>query len=102
MYYSANLGASRTDGFTVVEINFGERAENDRIVPAAIQAIEDLNLTGGPGILFHGPASLPVAMALAHAVAHLYGFVAAYDPKLSRYVVSISHTPGIRPGDLLS
>ena len=41
-------------------------------------------------------------MALAHAVAHLFQFVACFDPKMSRYVVVISHTAGIRPGDLLT
>jgi CRISPR-associated protein Csx3 len=40
-------------------------------------------------------------MALAHAVAHLYGYVACYDPKLQGYVVAISHDPSVRPGDLL-
>jgi CRISPR-associated protein Csx3 len=40
-------------------------------------------------------------MALAHAVAHLYGYVACYDPKLQGYVVAISHDPSFRPGQLL-
>jgi CRISPR-associated protein (Cas_csx3) len=45
--------------------------------------------------------SLPVAMALAHAVAHRFGFVAMRDPKLGKFVVAISHDPAVRPGDLL-
>jgi CRISPR-associated protein Csx3 len=64
--------------------------------------LRQLNLTGGKGLLFHGPMSLPIAMAFAHAVAHLYQFVACYDPKLAKYVVAISHTPTIRPGELLA
>src|ERR1039458_7329903 len=60
-----------------------------------------LHVSGGRGIHFTGPASLPVAMALAHEVAHLFGYVACYDPKLSAYVVAISHDPAFHPGQLL-
>jgi len=102
MYYSVELDPSRSDGLTQLNIKFGEAADNDRIVPAAIQAIQALQLPGGKGVLFNGPCSLPVAMALAHAVAHLFQFVACYDPKIGKYVVSISHTPNLRPGDLIT
>ncbi len=102
MFYRAELSPTpRPDGLPTVEIGFGEPANNDEIVPAALAAIEKLNLAGGRGILFHGPASLPVAMALAHAVGHLYQFVACFDPKLERFVVAISHAPDVRPGDLI-
>lgn len=102
MFYRAELSSTpRPDGLPTVEIGFGEPANNDQIVPAAMAAIEKLNLAGGRGILFDGPASLPVAMALAHAVGHLYQFVACFDPKLERFVVAISHTPDVRPGDLI-
>lgn len=101
MYYATTLGSARADGFAVVLLNFGEPANNDLVVPAAMEAIHNLRLPGGRGVLFNGAASLPVAMALAHAVAHLYQFVACYDPKISRYVVVISHAAGMRPGDLL-
>jgi CRISPR-associated protein Csx3 len=102
MFYHAELSpAPRPDGLPTVVIGFGEPANNDQIVPAALTAIGQLNLTGGRGILFHGAASLPVAMALAHSVAHLYQFVACFDPKLERFVVAISHAPDVRPGDLI-
>ena len=101
MLYSARL-RSRADDLTLVEVRFGdEAAGNDQLVPAAITAVKTLSLKGGRGILFNGPASLPIALALAHAVAHLYQFVAWYDPKLSRYVVGISHCAEVRPGDLI-
>ena len=103
-YYRIQLApraAPRYDGLVVLAISFAGPAPNNLIVPAAIEALAALHLTGGRGILFNGPASLPVAMALAHAVAHLYQFVACFDPKLGRYVVAISHTPDYRPGDLL-
>lgn len=101
MYYHAELGASRSDRLQLIRIGFGAPANNDVIVQDAIQAIEQLKLPGGKGVLFDGPASVPVAMALAHAVAHLYQFVAFFDPKLGRFVVAISHTPDHRPGDLI-
>jgi CRISPR-associated protein Csx3 len=102
MFYHAELSpAQRADGLPTVVVGFGDPANNDQIVPAALAALGKLNLTGGRGILFHGAASLPVAMALAHAVAHLYQFVACFDPKLERFVVAISHAPDVRPGDLI-
>ncbi len=102
MYYKITFGPPRPDSLTLLELKFGEPADNDKIVPAAIQAIQSLNLPGGKGILFNGAASLPVGMALAHAVAHLYQFVACYDPKMAKYVVAISHSPAVRPGDLIA
>jgi len=102
IFYSAAIGPPRQDGLTLVEIKFGDPANNDVVVPAAVDAIKALDLQGGRGILFHGPCSVPVAMALAHAVAHLYQFVACFDPKMGKFVVVISHTPGLRPGDLIA
>ena len=93
--------SSMQDGIVTVGIGFGEPATNDRIVPDALRALEELGLQGGRGIKFNGAASLPVAMALAHAVAHRFGFVACRDPKLERYVVAISHDPAFRPGNLI-
>jgi CRISPR-associated protein Csx3 len=89
------------DGVTTVRIAFGEPATNDRIVRDAIESLAQLSLDGGKGIKFNGAASLPVAMALAHAVAHRYGFVAIFDPKLGKYVVAISHDPALRAGELV-
>lgn len=99
-YYNA-LAMTRTDGFVEVRIGFGDPATNAEIVPAAVEAMKGLALAGGKGVLFNGAASLPVAMALAHAVAHLFEVVACWDPKLSRYVVAISHGREYRPGDLI-
>jgi CRISPR-associated protein Csx3 len=92
---------SIVDGVATIRIAFGVPATNDRIVPDAISALDALGLQGGRGIRFDGPARLPVAMALAHAVAHRFGFVAMRDPKLGKFVVAISHDPAVRPGDLL-
>jgi len=92
----------QTDGVVTIEIGFGTPAANTEMVPEVIAGIASLNLTGGRGIRFNGPASLPVAMAMAHGVAHLFGYVACFDPKLSGYVVAISHDPTVRPGQLLT
>lgn len=75
--------ASEQDGVVTVRTGFGAPASNSEIVPAAIAAVNDLNLAGGRGIRFNGPMSVPVAFALAHAVAHRFGYVACFDPKLS-------------------
>jgi CRISPR-associated protein Csx3 len=88
-------------GIVTIDIGFGAPAQNDLIVRDAVAALARLELKGGKGIKLNGPASLPVAMALGHSVAHLYGFVACFDPKLGRYVVAISHDPAYKPGDLM-
>lgn len=89
----------------VLRVGFGEPAQNDQIVRDAVarlnEMVADGTLSGGPVIHINGPASLPVAVAITHAVAHLYEVVAVFDPKLGRYVVSVSHTDRHRPGDLV-
>jgi CRISPR-associated protein Csx3 len=100
--YHARVQSSEA-GVDTVEIGFGDcPATNDELVPAATAALASLSLGGGEGIRFTGPASLPVAMALAHQVAHLYGYVACWDPKLSAFVVAISHHPRYRSGQRLA
>jgi len=86
---------------TLIEVGFSGSAENDKIVPDAIDAINGLQLQGGRLICITGPASLPAAIAIAHAVGHLYSYVACYDPKMNGYVVAIAHGPDLQPGDLL-
>jgi len=100
-HYFVQLAEPREDGLTLLKIGFGAPADNDKNVVDAIAAIGALQLPGGRGLLFDGPSSIPVAVALAHAVAHLYQFVAVRDPKLSAFVVAISHTPDVRPGELI-
>jgi len=92
---------SVSDGVVTVRLAFGEPAQNDRIVRDAVAAIAALKLEGGRGIRFTGPCSVPAAIAIGHAVAHLFGYVAFWDPKLGRFVVCVSHDPAFRPGDLI-
>ena len=86
---------------TTLKIGFGEPAQNDQIVKDAVAGIKALNLQGGKVVKLNGPASLPVAIAIAHEVAHIYGAVAAFDPKLGKYVVAVSHDPQYAVGDLI-
>ncbi len=88
-----------------LKIGFGRPAQNDEMVKDAEQRLEHLikigNITGGDIIKINGPASLPVAMVLAHKLGHLYQAIACYDPKLAKYVVTIAHGDVYSIGDLI-
>ena len=87
----------------ILRVTFGERAQNDQIVKDATARLEEMysngDLDGGGLLKVNGPASLPVAMVLAHKLAHLFAAVACYDPKMNKYVVAISHSPAYAIGD---
>lgn len=89
----------------VLKINFGKPAQNDQIVKDTAIRLEELNqqgkLKGGKILKINGPASLPVACVITHKVAHLYGVVSVYDPKIGKYVVCITHHPDYSLGDLI-
>lgn len=90
----------------VLKIGFGEPAQNDQIVKDAAARLDEMvgngELIGGELLKINGPASLPVACVITHRVAHLYGAIAIYDPKLGgKYVVCISHHPAYRLGDVI-
>jgi CRISPR-associated protein Csx3 len=98
--YKINLEESN-----ILRVGFADPAQNDQIVRDAVarleQMVNDRILVGGPVIKINGPASLPVACAIAHAVNHLYEVVAVFDPKLGKYVVAVSHNSKVSPGDLI-
>jgi CRISPR-associated protein Csx3 len=89
----------------VLKISFGTPAQNDEIVKDATARLDEMSaageLVGGEVIRINGPASLPVAMVLAHKLAHIYGTVACFDPKLGKYVVAITHGGKYAMGDLI-
>ncbi len=99
--YTVTLETNADPSGTLLRIDFAQPASNDRIVVDAQRAISKLSLPGGPLLKFNGPASLPVAMTLCHAVAHRYAAVAVFDPKLGKYVVCVSHDPAMPIGTLL-
>lgn len=89
----------------LLTIGFGTPAQNNQLVKDADNALQQLidskKITGGELIKINGPASLPVAMVLSHNLSHLYQAIAVYDPKLSKYVVSIVHGDRYNIGDLI-
>jgi hypothetical protein len=84
-----------------LRVGFGDPAQNDTIVREVADKMKALDLPGGPLLKINGPASLPVAVVLAHAVGHLYQAVAVYDPKLGKYVVAVAHGNAHNVGDLI-
>jgi len=98
--YNIEMLADRT-----LKIGFGDPAQNNEIVPFVKAKMDELVEAGafaGIEVLkVNGPASLPVAMTIAHAVAHIVKAVACFDPKINGYVVSIAHGPEHMVGDLI-
>lgn len=80
-------------------IGFGEPAQNDLILNEIKETAPDI--IGVKLLKINGPASLPVAMFLAHKYCHTVGAIAVFDPKLGKYVVCISHTPEYSVGQLV-
>ncbi len=89
----------------MLKVGFGAPAQNDQIVRDAVDRLAEMvktgELAGGKIIKINGPASLPVAIAIAHAVAHIYETIGVFDPKLAKYVVAVSHGAEYKPGDLI-
>jgi CRISPR-associated protein Csx3 len=89
----------------VLKVGFGDPAQNDQIVRDAVARLDEMAndgiLAGGSVIKINGPASLPVAIAIAHAIGHLYEVIGVFDPKLGKYVVAVSHGAAYKAGDLI-
>lgn len=85
------ISAEQTPNGVLLRLSFGQPAQNDQIVKDAVAALEELMLSGGQTVLLNGPASLPAACAIAHGVCHIFKEVAVFDPKMSAYVVAVSH-----------
>ncbi|MBD2629623.1 CRISPR-associated protein Csx3 [Trichormus variabilis] len=89
----------------ILRLSFGEPAQNDQIVKDAAAKLEQMaqsgELAGGQLLKINGPVSIPVAFVLAHKLAHIYGAIGFFDPKLGNYVISITHNPAYKLGDLI-
>jgi len=85
-----------------LKVGFGEPATNCEIVRDAAVALTELQLQGGQLLKVTGSASMPAAFVLAHGTSHLYGAIAVFDPKLSAYVVVVTHDPNYKLGDLIA
>lgn len=92
------------DGSTL-KLGFGSPAQNDQIVRDVVTRLSEMEeggeLNGGGLIKLNGPASLPVAVAIAHAVLHKFSAVGVFDPKLNKYVIAATHDPAYAVGDLI-
>lgn len=91
--------------FAVVRVGFNPEApaSNDVIVVDATTAIKAVvEQLHGKVVLFNGAASLPVTMALTHAVVHVAKAVGGYDPKLAAYVIAVSHDPAYVVGQVVT
>lgn len=88
--------------FQVIKIGFGEPTTNANIVSeVASTAPEIAAKCHGKVVLFNGPASLPVALCLAHTFAHVTRSVGVYDPKIAGYIICISHDPAYSVGAVI-
>ncbi|MEA5619870.1 CRISPR-associated protein Csx3 [Cronbergia sp. UHCC 0137] len=89
----------------ILRVSFGEPAQNDQIVKDASARLEEMvqlgELVGGQLLRINGPVSIPVAFVLAHKLSHIYGAIGLFDPKLGKYVISITHNPAYKLGDLI-
>ena len=99
------------DGVLHARINNGVQVDGDRIVRDATaqlaKLIESRQLPGGKQILqIKGRATVLASFAIASQVAHLYGGVAVFDPRLGergldKYVVTVSHTKNYQVGETI-
>lgn len=89
------------EGVTRLAVSLGVAADNGTIVQEVQLAMEEADLPGGELLCIHGGISLPAAYTLSHACAHVYAAIAVWDPKIQRYVVSISHSPHYEVGEYL-
>ena len=90
---------------TKFSVGFGDPAQNNRIVRDVESRMMELfpadGNTGGTLALINGPASLPVAVVLTHHLAHRFGAVAVFDPKMAAYIVATSHGGDKAVGDVI-
>lgn len=90
-----------------VGFNPNVTADGDQIVKDTAAQLEQLYASGklkGNLLKINGRASVLSSYVIAHKLAHLYGTIALFDPKigdkgLDRYIVVISHGEDYRVGD---
>ena len=96
---------SRNNDTLKVGFNPAQPAQNDVIVKDVVARLQEMEmageLAGGGVIKINGPASLPVTAVIIHKIAHIFAAVAAFDPKMGKNVVVISHGPDYAVGDLI-
>ena len=86
---------------TKFSVGFGDPSDNDEIVKAAAARMKELAGETGQLALVNGPASLPAAVVIAHALTHRFGAVAVFDPKMGSYIVAAAHGGNYSVGDII-
>jgi len=79
--------------------------EGDVLTKEAALKIDELmnqNLTGGDLLKINGKSSLAVNFMIANKLAHLYGNIAVWDPKLCDYVITLRHGGNYAEGELIN
>ena len=93
-----------------VSLNPQVRVSGDQVVRDTVVALDQLidsgKLTGGSLLKINGRATLLASYVLAHRLAHLYGAIAVFDPKigeqgLDRYVIVTNHGSNYQIGEVL-
>ncbi|WP_448377394.1 CRISPR-associated ring nuclease Crn3/Csx3 [Fervidobacterium sp.] len=68
----------------------------------AALAAAGVNPSGGPeGLVISGRLPVWAAVALVHAHGHARPWVATHDPRLGGGVVTMSHVPNVKVGDVV-
>lgn len=93
-----------------VQINNAVSVDGDQIVRDAKAQLQHLiasgQLSGGKLLKVNGRSTALASSVMAIELAHLYGAIAVFDPKLGasgldRYIVTISHTQDYQVGDTI-
>lgn len=97
--YKMNFDATTS----VLSVGFADPASNDIIVKEVASLLPSIaaEVAGTKCLRLNGPASLPVAVELAHGLVHVVAAIAVFDPKIGGYVVAVSHDPAYRVGDII-
>ncbi len=96
--YNINLALDTS----ILYVGFGEPANNDQIVKDAIAAVKAIKEELHSRVLrVNGAASMPVTFAISAEIGNVTKAIAVFDPKLKKYVVSVTRTPEHQIGDLI-
>jgi len=91
----------------IAKINNGKQVDGDEILRDAKTELESLMHSGGlPGgkqpLRINGRTTVLASFLIGSQLAHKYSSIAVFDPKVEGYVVTISHSPDYRVGQILA
>lgn len=90
------LQITRTEAADILEIDFieGINAENDELIKFVVTAIRQMAINmdmGGELLKITGRCSVPLAMCIGGLTKPYYKSVAVYDPKIKKFVVTMTN-----------